>query len=77
MKKMHLTSANARRLAAVNMSIGRLTWKMKSQRYNDGAHGEREFDSLHIGCRLVVSPAAYLGPAWLGLSSIYLIIHSP
>jgi hypothetical protein len=74
---MHLTSANAWRLAAVNMSIGRLTWNMKSQRYNDGAYGEREPDSLHIGGLLVVSSAAHLGPVWLGLSSTYLIIHSP
>jgi len=37
---MHLTNANVRRLAAVNMPIGRLTWKMKFLKYSDGAPDE-------------------------------------
>ena len=77
LKKMHLTSVNVRRLAAVNMPIGGLTWEMKSQRYSDGAHGERGLGSLDIGCRPVVSLAAHLWPVWPGLSSTHLIIHSP
>ncbi len=71
---MHLTSANVWCLAVVNTPIGRLTWKMQSRRYSDGAYGEKGFDSLDIGCRPVVSLAAYLGPVWSELSSSHLII---
>jgi hypothetical protein len=71
---MHLTNVNVWCLAVVNTSIGRLSWKMQSRRYNDGAYGEKGFDSLDIGCRPVVSLAAYLGPVWSELSSSHLII---
>jgi hypothetical protein len=71
---MHLTSANAWCLTSVNVPIGRLPWKMTSRRYSDGAYGERRFDSLDLGCRPVVSLAAYLGPVWSELSSTHLII---
>ncbi len=71
---MHLTSANVWCLAVVNTPVGRLTWKMQSRRYSDGAYGEKGFDSLDIGCRPVVSLAAYLGPVWSELSSSHLII---
>lgn len=71
---MHLTCANVWGLAVVNTPIGRLTWKMPSRRYSDGAYGEKGFDSLDIGCRPVVSLAAYLGPVWSELSSSHLII---
>ena len=71
---MHLTSANAWCLAVVNMPIGRLTWKMQSRRYSDGAYGEKEWNFLAIGCRPVVSLAAHLGPVWSGRSSACLII---
>ena len=71
---MHLISANVWCLAVVNTPIGHLTWKMQSRRYSDGAYGEKGFNSLDIGCRPVVSLAAYLGPVWSGLSSAYLII---
>ncbi len=72
--KMHLTSANVWCLAAVDTPIGRLPCKMPSQRFNDGAYGKKGFDSLDMGCRPVVSRAAYLGPVWSALSSTYLII---
>ena len=71
---MHLTSANVCCLAVVNTPIGRLSWKMQSRRYSDGAYGEKGCDFLDIGCRPVVSLAAYLGPGWSGLSSTCLII---
>jgi hypothetical protein len=71
---MHLTSVNVWCLAAVDTSIGRLSWKMKSRRYSDGTYGEKGCDSLDIGCRPMVSLAAYLGPVWSELSSTYLII---
>jgi len=71
---MHLTSANVWYLVVVNTPIGRLTWKMQSRRYSDGAYGEKGCDFLDIGCRPVVSLAAYLGPGRSGLSSTYLII---
>ena len=71
---MHLTSANVWYLAVVNTPIGRLTWKMQSRRYSSGAYGEKGCDFLDIGCRPVVSLAAYLGPGWSGLSSTCLII---
>ena len=71
---MHLTSANVWCLAVVNTPVGRLTWKMPSRRSSDGAYGEKGFDSLDIGCRPVVSLAAYLGPGRSGLSSACLII---
>jgi hypothetical protein len=47
---------------------------VQSRRYSDGAYGEKGFDSLDIGCRPVVSLAAYLGPGRSELSSTYLII---
>ena len=71
---MHPISANVWYLAVVNTPIGRPTWKMQSRRYSDGAYGEKGFDSLDIGCRPVVSLAAYLGPVRSGLSSTRLII---
>jgi len=71
---MHLTSANVCCLAVVNTPIGRLSWKMQSRRYSDGAYGEKECNFLDIGCRPVVSPTAYLGPGRSGLSSTCLII---
>ena len=71
---MHLISANVWCLAVVNTPIGRLTWKVQSRRYSDGACGEKGFDSLDIGCHPVVSLAAYLRPGRSGLSSTYLII---
>ena len=71
---MHLTRANVWGLAVVNTPIGRLTWKMPSRRYSDGAYGEKGFDSLDIGGRPVVSLAAYLGPVQSGMSSTSLII---
>ena len=71
---MHLTSTNVWCLAVVSTPIGRLTWKMRSRRYSDGAYGEKGFDFLDIGCRPVVSLAAYLGPGRSGLSSTCLII---
>ena len=71
---MHPISANAWCLAVVNTPIGRLTWKMQSRRYSDGAYGEKGLNSLDIGCRPVVSLAAHLGPVWSGLSSACLII---
>jgi hypothetical protein len=71
---MHLTNANVWCLAVVNTPIGRLTWKMQSRRYRDGAYGKKGFDSLDIGCRRVVSLATYLGAVWSELSSTYLII---
>jgi hypothetical protein len=43
-------------------------------KYSDGSHGQRGLDVLDIGCRPVVSLAAYLGPVRSGLSSTYLII---
>ena len=43
-------------------------------KYRDGAYGEKGCDFLDIGCRPVVSLAAYLGPGRSGLSSTYLII---
>jgi hypothetical protein len=71
---MHPISANVWCLAVVNTPIGRLTWKMQSRRYSDGAYGEKGFDSLDIGCRPVVALAAYLGPVRSGLSSTRPII---
>ena len=71
---MHLTCANVWGLAVVNTPIGRLTWKMKFQRYSDGAHGERGGDSLDIGCRPMVSLATHLGPVRSEPSSAHLII---
>ena len=71
---MYLTSANVWCLAIVNTPIGRLTWKVQSRRYSDGAYGEKGFDSLDIGCRPVVSLAAHLGPGRSELSSTCLII---
>ena len=71
---MHLTSANVWYLAVLNTPIGRLPWKMQSRRYSDGAYDEKECDFLDIGCRPMVSLAAYLGPEWSGLSSTCLII---
>ena len=71
---MHLTSTNVWCVAIVNMPIGRLTWKVWSRRYSDGAYGEKGFDSLDLGCRLVVSLATYLGPVWSEPSSARLII---
>ena len=71
---MHLTNTNVWCLAVVNTPIGRLTWKVQSRRYSDGAYGEQGFDSLDIGCRPVVSLAAYLGPGRSELSSTCLII---
>ena len=71
---MYLTSANVWCLAIFNTPIGPLTWKVQSRRYSDGAYGEKGFDSLDIGCRPVVSLAAYLGPVWSGPSSACLII---
>jgi hypothetical protein len=71
---MHLTRANVWGLAVINTPIGRLTWKMPSRRYSDGAYGEKGFDSLDIGGRPVDPLAAYLGPVRSGLSSTYLII---
>jgi len=71
---MHLTNTNVWCLAVVNTPIGRLTWKVQSRRYSDGAYGEKGFDSLDIGCRPVVSLATYLGPGRSELSSTYLII---
>jgi hypothetical protein len=71
---MHLTCANVWGLAVVNTPIGRLTWKMPSRRYSDGAYGEKGFDSLDIGGHPVVFLAAYLGPVRLGMSRTCLII---
>jgi hypothetical protein len=71
---MHPISANVWCLAVVNTPIGRLTWKMQSRRYSDGAYGEKGFDSLDIGCRPVVSCAACLGPVRSRPSSSRLII---
>jgi hypothetical protein len=72
--KMHLTSANVWCLAAVDTPIGCLPWKMRSRRSSNGAYGKQGLDSLDMGCRPVVSRAAYLGPVWSELSSTYLII---
>jgi len=71
---MHLTSANVWCLPVIKTPIGRLTWKMRSRRYSDGAYDEKGFDSLDIGCRPVVSLAAYLGPGRSELSSTHRII---
>jgi hypothetical protein len=71
---MHPISANVWCVAVVNKPIGRLTWKIQSRRYNDGAYGEKGFDSLDIGCRPVVSLAAYLGALQSGMSSTHLTI---
>ena len=71
---MHPISANVWFLAVVNTPIGRLTWKMQSRRYSDGAYGEKGFDSLDLGCRPVVSLAACLGPVQSGMSRTCLTI---
>ena len=71
---MHLTSANVWCLAGVNTPIGRLTWKMQSQRYSDGAYDERGCDSLDIGCHPVVSLTAYPGPVRLRMRRTRLIV---
>ena len=72
--KMHLTSANVWCLAAVDMPIGRLPWKMQSRGSSDGAYGKKGFNSLDMGCHAAVSRAACLGPVWSELSSTRLII---
>ena len=72
--KMHLTSTQVRCLAVVDTPVGRLTWKMWSRRYSDGAYGEKGRDSLDIGCRPMVFLAAYLELVWSESSSTHLII---
>ena len=75
---MHLTRANVWGLAVVNTPIGRLTWKMPSRRYSDGAYGEKGFDSLDIGGRPVVSLTAHLGPvqSWLSRTCLIILAHN-
>jgi len=71
---MHPISANVWCLAVVNTPIGRLTWKMQSRRYSDGAYGEKGFDSLDIGCRPVVFLTACPGTIMFRMGRTYLIV---
>jgi hypothetical protein len=71
---MHLTSANVCCFAGVDIPLGRLTWKMQSQRYSDGACDERGRDPLDLGCHPVVSLTAYLGFVQLRMNRTRLVV---